>query len=101
MRKKIYFADKYIEFVGPEEQSSQNQPVKLIEGTEVENQLKNITDQFKQVDDKTSFLLRHADFNLFFTEFKKHFVYIEAAGGFIEKHDEFLAINRHGRWDLP
>src|SRR3954469_24811116 len=101
MSKKIYFDDKFIEFVGPEEQSSQNQPVKIIEQSDVESQLKNIADQFKQVNDKTSFLIRHSDFNLFFSEFKKHFVYIEAAGGFIEKNDEFLAIHRHGRWDLP
>lgn len=38
---------------------------------------------------------------IFLNEFKKHFHYIEAAGGLIQNGNSFLIIKRHGRWDLP
>ena len=31
----------------------------------------------------------------------KDFIYIEAAGGLVQKNDKFLFIKRNGKWDIP
>lgn len=101
MGRKIYFNDKFIEFQNHDSQYSHNQPVKIYDTIEDESTLKKIVELFSDENDRSNIIIRNQNFEKIFEELKKYFIYIEAAGGFIEKNDEFLCIHRHGRWDLP
>jgi len=41
------------------------------------------------------------DINLAWSSFKSEFTVIKAAGGLVQKQDDFLFIYRNGKWDLP
>jgi ADP-ribose pyrophosphatase YjhB (NUDIX family) len=101
MNRKIYFNDKFIEFTGTDLQSSQNQGFKFFESLENEKKLKDIVDEFLDPTRTNSITVSNMPFSKVLKQLKKYFYYIEAAGGFIEKENEFLFIRRHGRWDLP
>lgn len=65
-------------------------------------ELDKILGKFLTTSDLDSILIYiDSDFKTFLNRLKKSFAYIEAAGGFIQKGNEFLFIHRHGRWDLP
>lgn len=50
----------------------------------------------------TVYTLFHTNFQGLLDEVKKHFLYIEAAGGVVENEiGEILCIMRRGMWDLP
>lgn len=101
MNRKIYFKDKYIEFSDTILQFAQNQSIKVYNTIENDLVFKNIINEFIEDSNLKSLGLLNQDFDSILKRLKKHFYYIEAAGGFIEKEKEFLCIHRLGRWDLP
>src|SRR5688572_10378102 len=101
MNRKIYFNDKFIEFIEPELQSSQNQDFKFFESLEHQKAFDEAVNEFMNTSKKTPITLRNIRFKDALKVLKERFYYIEAAGGFIEREQEFLYIRRHDRWDLP
>jgi len=101
MNTRIYLNDKFIEFTQGESQSSQNQSFKFIDTAEGEKKLNKLVEDFVDETKKHSIFISNIDFQRALNILKKSFYYIEAAGGFIEKENEFLFIRRHNRWDLP
>ncbi|PBQ33823.1 NUDIX hydrolase [Sphingobacteriaceae bacterium] len=101
MNTRIYLNDKFLEFVSLGTQPSQDQSIKLDESEESEKKLKQIIENFTDETQKNSVFISGLAFEKAFPILKKSLHYIEAAGGFIEKNNEFLFIRRHNRWDLP
>jgi 8-oxo-dGTP pyrophosphatase MutT (NUDIX family) len=101
MNRKIYYNDKFMTFVDNEMQASQNQAFKFFESIKNESALDNIIEEFLDETKTNSITISNISFEKALKILKKKFYYIEAAGGFIEKNNQFLFINRHGRWDLP
>lgn len=103
MNKKIYFNDKFIELIEQPVQTSQNQSIRKYDSKSDKNDLfiKDVLSEFLEFLNTKSFTLSDYNINDLISYFKKEHYYIEAAGGFIEKNNEFLFIHRHGRWDLP
>lgn len=101
MNRKIYFNDKFIEFVDTDSQSSQNQDFKFFESLEHEKTLKSLVNDFIKEPKNKPLSVGGVKFPAALKILKDQFYYIEAAGGFIEKNNEFLFIRRHDRWDLP
>lgn len=100
MNKKIYYNNKFIEFVKSQTQSSQNQTIKEY-SPESKQTLKNIIDDFLIETNLEPVRILNFTFEEVFNYFKNSFSYIEAAGGFIEKDKNYLFIHRLGKWDLP
>ncbi|WP_195715151.1 NUDIX hydrolase [Ancylomarina sp. 16SWW S1-10-2] len=64
--------------------------------------LEAIVSDFDQDENKDALFFAAEDVEALFSEFKKQFKYIEAAGGLVfNEKDEILAIHRLGKWDLP
>lgn len=103
MNKKIYFNDKFIEFIVHPSQDSQNQSIRIhdLAGSENANFFKKTLPAFLDFLNSRSIAVINYPIEDLITYFKTNHYYIEAAGGFIQKADEFLFIHRHGRWDLP
>jgi ADP-ribose pyrophosphatase YjhB (NUDIX family) len=101
MNRKIYFNDKFIEFVEENSQSSLNQSFKFIEDLETEKALSSVIENFLTETKTNSITISNIPFKTALNLLKKSFYYIEAAGGFIEKENQFLFIRRHEKWDLP
>src|SRR5687768_14991694 len=102
MNKRIYFQDKYIEFTDAPPQKSQDQPVKSYSSLSGTNpSLSDLARDFCDETKKECVYLVNQDFSEILEKLKKHFYYIEAAGGLIEKNNSWLFIRRHNRWDLP
>lgn len=101
MNKRIYFQDKMIEFAESSAQNKQNQAINNFTFQQAEGSQEEILTNFLDPSNKSSFLLPSKAFEDFFSMTKKALYYIEAAGGFIEKNNQFLCIHRLGRWDLP
>ncbi len=102
MNNKIYFGDHHMHFISSESQVSENEAINFYElslkkGSEFARVCRDFLEQNRSI----QLLLRDIPFDLVLEELKKEFRYIEAAGGFIQKKEEFLFIHRHGRWDLP
>ena len=101
MNKKIYFKDNYLEFVTEELQAAQNQSIKknipfLDSDLEIKKKVKDLLNE--------AFVTQFVHVNSFSDELeklKKEFIYIEAAGGLIEKEGSYLFIHRMSKWDLP
>ena len=102
MNKKVYFNDHFIEFIDENSQVSQNQVIKRFHlGNDFKQGLKTILKTFIAGKESIYIHLGKQRFTDILKELKKQFYYIEAAGGFIQKEQEYLFIHRHGRWDLP
>jgi ADP-ribose pyrophosphatase YjhB (NUDIX family) len=101
MNRRIYFQDKYIEFSEGEVQKSHNQEVKIYGLEQKMPAPQVLARQFCNAEDKSSILLVNQDFEKTISQLKKHFYFIEAAGGLIENIGTWLFIRRHDRWDLP
>lgn len=100
MNTKIYFNNKFIVFEGSETQSPTNQHLKTYKDDNNKD-LKTLIFNFIETDEQENIKVI-VDKNINVVEvLKKHFYYIEAAGGFIEKENKYLFIHRFGRWDLP
>ncbi|MDO8998932.1 MAG: NUDIX domain-containing protein [Bacteroidota bacterium] len=100
MNKKIYYNNKILEFPESETQSSQNQTIKIYD-EENKQTLKIIIDDFLDQTNQNSFQILNYDFETTLAFLKNNFSFIEAAGGFIEKENQYLFIHRLGKWDLP
>jgi 8-oxo-dGTP pyrophosphatase MutT (NUDIX family) len=70
--------------------------VKYSDTKEIRNSLGNII--FNSKEDVT---IESDDLKSLWKEFKTHFKIIIAAGGIVQKGDQFLFIKRHGKWDIP
>lgn len=102
MNKKVYFNDNFLEFIDNATQVSQNQYIKkVVLESDFKPSLKNILKTFTNEKLSIQINIGNQHFTDILRELKKQFYYIEAAGGFIQKENEFLFIHRHGRWDLP
>ena len=102
MNNKIYFNQACLHFIGSDAQVSHNQSVNFYEaGHEKGGVLTKVIRDFVDHDRNIQILIRDVPFEEVLEEIKKEFVFIVAAGGFIEKDQKFLFIHRHKRWDLP
>lgn len=102
MNKKIYYNNFFLEFVSDQTQVSLNQQIKTFRlNKDFKKELKKIVTEFIKSDRNIQIISTKLNFELILEELKTQFQYIEAAGGFIEKNEEYLFIHRHGRWDLP
>ena len=103
MNKKIYFNDKFLMLGEENLQTSQNQLVRNYNAKSDKSDLfiKDILSDFLEFLNSKSYAISGYTIENFIDYFKREHYYIEAAGGFIEKENEFLFIHRHGRWDLP
>jgi len=103
MNKKIYLNDKFLLFTEADAEVSHNQPIRKYDaGSEKKSAfIEKVLYDFLEVSDSRSFTLINITADDLIAYFKKEHYYIEAAGGFIEKDEQYLFIHRHGRWDLP
>lgn len=106
MNTKIYFNNKFIEFTERPMQGSQNQPIRYY--TKInEKELKIIINDllsesvFSMSKIENNYFILDTNFAFVLDYLKNNLYYIEAAGGFIKKKNEFLFIYRLGKWDLP
>ena len=102
MNIQIYFNNKFIELSSNVIQNSQNQAIKksyLLNDNKLN--FNKIIDEFLFDPSNDNIKIVSSDLNSLLELFKSKFYYIEAAGGFIEKDNEFLFIHRQGIWDLP
>lgn len=102
MNIQIYFNNKFIELSSNDIQNSQNQAIKksyLLNDNKLN--FNKIIDEFLFHPSNDNIKIVSSDLNSLLELFKSKFYYIEAAGGFIEKDNEFLFIHRQGIWDLP
>lgn len=84
MNKRIYYKHNFIELTVNQTQNNFNLKDVLINFV---NQPQNISFGFSDMPGKK--------------DLPDNFYFIEAAGGLIQKNDDFLFIRRHNRWDLP
>jgi 8-oxo-dGTP pyrophosphatase MutT (NUDIX family) len=102
MNKKIYLNDKYILLTTDISQISQDQAIKHYQIFDEEaEEIKKLVADFVEPANHFSIAIEVKSTKAFIKELRKHFQYIEAAGGFIENSGKYLFIHRHGRWDLP
>jgi len=103
MNKKIYFNDKFLSFAEHGAEVSRNQLIRKYNPLADKNDsfIKDVLSDFLEFLNTKSVTLINYRLEDFIDFFKRTHYYIEAAGGFIEKENEFLFIHRHGRWDLP
>ena len=100
MNKKIYFNNKFLDFFIGDAQPSNNQQIKVYLKIDT-NDLKEIEKLFLDEKETTKIKINTIYFDKVLNYLKKQCSYIEAAGGFIKKDNEFLFIYRLDKWDLP
>ena len=102
MNKTLYYNNSSIRFLDSPGQVSGNETINFYEASLKKGRsLRAILNNFDETAHQVDILLRDINFEEVLKELKKDFHYIEAAGGYIQKGEEFLFIHRHGRWDLP
>src|SRR5437868_3275721 len=100
MNKKIYFNNQFILIAEGNIQPAENQVI--VHADQLSDlDLNSILEKFIQQSDKNNLILSCKNVNEVTEHIKKHFVFIEAAGGLIKKESSYLLIHRHGKWDLP
>ena len=102
MNIKIYFNTNYLELTSDSNPLSDDSimDISLSENFN-KHIIKEILDNFLENNASKNFRISFYDPSLLIEDIKKHFKYIEAAGGFIEKQGLFLFIFRNNIWDLP
>ncbi|MDZ4663834.1 MAG: NUDIX domain-containing protein [Bacteroidota bacterium] len=100
MNKHIYYDDKKISVGSDIEEATQNQVIVKYENGNSETLKVAIKDLLKP-GNKNNLFIQTNSVSEVFEELKKHFYYIEAAGGLIQNKDKYLFIKRLGKWDLP
>src|SRR5688572_26554380 len=102
MNKTLYYNNSSISFLDSPAQVSENETINFYEaGLKKGRSLRAMLNNFSEKPHQVQIMLRELSFEDVLKELKKDFHYIEAAGGYIQKGDEYLFIHRHGRWDLP
>lgn len=99
MNKKIYFNNKFLLFSDSVSQDSQNQQIRF--QAEINDDLLNEMIDDLLSENNISFQTLSSNFNKVLNSLKSQFKYIEAAGGFINKGNDYLFIYRLQKWDLP
>lgn len=100
MNKYLYYDKIHICIGVATGETTQNQEiVNYSEGAQ--ETLKNAIDNFLSPGNSKSLLIRTTEIDKAFESVKTHFKYIVAAGGLIQKKDQYLFIKRLGKWDLP
>lgn len=100
MNKQIYYNDKAISIGSAIEETAQNQVlVKYVNGNS--ETLKDAIKDFLKPGNKKNLFVQTNNVLSVHEELKKHFHFIEAAGGLIQNKDKYLFIKRLGKWDLP
>lgn len=100
MNKKVYYNSKFILLTTDDIQPAGNQLIVNISDLSKDLLNERITNFIQQNDDQ-NLVLKGLDIDTMFEDLKKHFKYIEAAGGLIEQNKKYLFIYRLGKWDLP
>ena len=96
---KVFFKDRAI-FLG-DKVESMNFRCLVYLWTEGDN-LEAIVSDFDEDENKKALFFAAENVEALFSEFKKQFKNIEAAGGLVfNQKNEILAIHRLGKWDLP
>ncbi len=102
MNKRVYFNDKFIELIDKKNSElSAIQPHRIDETSKSKKKLNLIIEAFLTSNSELNVSLNDISLDDLISYFKEHHYYIEAAGGLIEKNNQFLFIRRHNRWDLP
>jgi ADP-ribose pyrophosphatase YjhB (NUDIX family) len=100
MNKYLYYNDLHICIGSAEGETTQNQEiVHYVEGAD--KTLKKAIHEFLSAGNTKDLFVKTTDIDGAFEAIKEHFKYIVAAGGLIQKKDQYLFIKRLGKWDLP
>lgn len=100
MNKHIYYNNKCLRIGEIVTENSHNQVIVNWRDL-TEKKLKDILKQFLKETDTNDLFIVSTEISKTFSAIKKEFYFIEAAGGLIQKDDQFLFIKRLGKWDLP
>ncbi|MCC6370170.1 MAG: NUDIX domain-containing protein [Bacteroidia bacterium] len=102
MNIKLYFNAIFLELSNqnPAATADSNSLMFVVEKGN-QHSVKEIVDNFLNKNESKNFRIFCTDGEWLYKKVKKQFVYIEAAGGFIEKLGETLFIFRNNLWDLP
>jgi ADP-ribose pyrophosphatase YjhB (NUDIX family) len=100
MNKYLYYDQIHI-CIGLEasETTHYQEIVHYVEGAD--KTLKNAIHKFLAQGNTSNLLIKTTEVDKAFEALKEYFKYIVAAGGLIQKKDQFLFIKRFGKWDLP
>lgn len=102
MNITIYFNSRKLLLSEGETQISEYQEYNVIDERQFPlNNFEELVNEFINDSQNHGMVLICSDVSRMLNRLKKHFYYIEAAGGFIENNQRYLFIHRHGRWDLP
>ena len=101
MNTRIYYLDKYLEFTGQIVQNSLKEHAVFRAGAPGAPSLKTVAESFNDPGNPQCIHLVGYDEAATIEALKKHYHYIEAAGGLIGRDGRWLFIRRHNRWDLP
>lgn len=100
MNKYLYYDQRHICIGLNPSETAQNQ--EIVNYTEGENEtLKKPVENFLEPSNGKNLFIKTNDIEKAFEGVKEHFKYIVAAGGLIQKKDQYLFIKRLGKWDLP
>lgn len=100
MNKKIYFNTKFIEFFTGELNSLKQDEIFYNSTLQTED-LKKIETLFLDENNNITIKINSQNFETVLNYFKNKLTYIQAAGGFIKKLNQYLFIYRLDKWDLP
>lgn len=102
MNKSFYFNNSRITFIPSDSQVSENETINFYQANLKKGRnFRSLLGNFNSLPLNMEVMLSEMSFEDLLEEAKKEFFYIEAAGGYIRKGEEYLFIHRHGRWDLP
>lgn len=100
MNKKVYYNSKFMLLTADDIQPSGNQLI--VNTINLSEELINERiNNFIQQNDGPDLIFVCKNVDEVFEKIKKHFVYIEAAGGLIQQNQNYLFIYRLKKWDLP
>ncbi|MBS1651003.1 MAG: NUDIX domain-containing protein [Bacteroidetes bacterium] len=100
MNKRIYFNESFILFTSNAPLFHSKSSFKKTD-EDLLNYLETEIKIFLNTVKPSNITLNETYFELVVSIFKNKYYYIEAAGGLIERLNNFLVIERLGKWDLP
>jgi 8-oxo-dGTP pyrophosphatase MutT (NUDIX family) len=100
MNKKIYYNNNFILLCTEHIQPTGNQLIVDTRDLDAELLASHVRHFIQQSENKDLILIGK-NVDSLFSELRKLFHYIEAAGGLIEQNNKYLFIYRLGKWDLP
>jgi 8-oxo-dGTP pyrophosphatase MutT (NUDIX family) len=98
---KVFFNESIIKFDFEFKKSSNSNITKLVD-TECYDFVNQLVCDIESTNKGIDFLILHQDISKVWTQFKRHFNIIGAAGGLVQNDESsLLFIKRLGVWDLP